>query len=184
MRRHVRGHGGGFADDEMRRDSNRDADAPCPLAHDRIDQIVRLAQAQIPVSQVASGPANAMGLGPEYRFHSCLDFVLQDLKSFPGKGWRLVEAGLKSPVVRNRNMAVNVLQGRGATCLARYSPGGAGSSHDNRTRRCAAKTNIGAAQPLGLSEPECRSTLMMQSATFSKPKAPLSCPPRQLQCRN
>jgi hypothetical protein len=35
--------------------------------------------------------------------------VLQDLRRFPGRGWRLIRAGLQSPVTRNRNMAVRAL---------------------------------------------------------------------------
>jgi hypothetical protein len=31
---------------------------------------------------------------------------LQDLKRFPGRGWELIKTGLRSPVVRNRNMAL------------------------------------------------------------------------------
>jgi hypothetical protein len=30
-------------------------------------------------------------------------------RRFPGKGWRLIQAGLQSPTVRNRNMAVQAL---------------------------------------------------------------------------
>ena len=43
------------------------------------------------------------------KFHGALDFVLQDLRRFPGRGWRLIRAGLQSPVTRNRNMAVRAL---------------------------------------------------------------------------
>jgi hypothetical protein len=78
---------------------------------DRIEQIVHLAESRLALDKIASGPANEMGFGPEYQHHSCLDFVLQDLKAHPGKGWRLVEAGLNSPVVRNRHMALNALEG-------------------------------------------------------------------------
>jgi hypothetical protein len=44
-----------------------------------------------------------------------LDFILQDLRRFPGKGRPLIRAGLQSPVVRNRNMTVRALAawGRG-----------------------------------------------------------------------
>jgi hypothetical protein len=50
-----------------------------------------------------------MGLGPGFEQHSCLDFILQELHRFSGRGASLIEAGLKSPVVRNRNMAIAAL---------------------------------------------------------------------------
>ena len=34
---------------------------------------------------------------------------MQDLGRFPGKGWKLIEAALNSPVIRNRNMAMKAL---------------------------------------------------------------------------
>jgi hypothetical protein len=52
-------------------------------------------------------------LGQGFEPHSCLDYVLQDLWRFPGRGSRLIRAGLQSPVVRNRNMAVAALAGWG-----------------------------------------------------------------------
>ena len=53
---------------------------------------------------------------PGVRPHRALDWVLQDLRRFPGTGWPLIRAGLRSPVTRNRNMAVQALAswGRGA----------------------------------------------------------------------
>ena len=76
----------------------------------RIDDIVAFAESQIPLDEVATGAADELGFGPDYVSHTCLDFVLQDLGAFTGKGWRLVEAGLRSPVVRNRQMALNALE--------------------------------------------------------------------------
>ena len=43
--------------------------------------------------------------------HSCLDYVLQALSRFPGEGREVIELSLKSPVVRNRNMAIKALNG-------------------------------------------------------------------------
>jgi hypothetical protein len=82
---------------------------------DRIDQIVELAEQHIPLDEIATGPADEWGLGPEFSNHSCLDFILQDLGQYPGKGWKLVATGLQSPVVRNRNMALNALSRWGKT---------------------------------------------------------------------
>lgn len=77
---------------------------------DRIDAILELAERQLPLDELATGPADKTGLGPEFTLHSCLDFILQDLKPFPGKGSRLIACGLMSPVVRNRHMAINAIE--------------------------------------------------------------------------
>jgi hypothetical protein len=75
----------------------------------RVDRVVELAESRLSLDEIASGPSDDLGLGPAFKFHSALDFVLQDLRRFPGRGWRLIRAGLQSPVTRNRNMAVRAL---------------------------------------------------------------------------
>jgi hypothetical protein len=75
----------------------------------RIDRVLALAEARLPLDAIASGPADEIGLGPAWRDHGHLGFVLQDLRRFAGKGWPLIHAGLRSPVVRNRNAALIAL---------------------------------------------------------------------------
>lgn len=87
----------------------------------RVERVIALAKTQIDLRNIAAGPSNATGLGPEYRQHMALDFILQSLGEFPGLGWPLVEAGLRSPVIRNRNMALRALDAWGRT----YWPDGA-----------------------------------------------------------
>lgn len=77
--------------------------------HERIDKVVQFAEETLPLQEIGSGPADSLGLGPEFQHHSALDFVLQDLRRFPSKGWPLIRAGLQSPTVRNRNMALQAL---------------------------------------------------------------------------
>lgn len=72
----------------------------------RIADVIAFAEQHIDLGKIATGPANEMGLGPGWEHHQCLDFVLQELHKFPGQGSRLIQAGLRSPVVRNRNMAI------------------------------------------------------------------------------
>ena len=74
-----------------------------------IDQIVRHAERSLPLGAIASGPADELGFGPEFRAHNALDFIVQDLGRFPGRGWTLLATALRSPVVRNRNMALRAL---------------------------------------------------------------------------
>jgi hypothetical protein len=51
----------------------------------------------------------------EYEPHRCLDFILPELRRFPGYGVTLLEAGLRSPVIRNRNLALRALDEWGKT---------------------------------------------------------------------
>jgi hypothetical protein len=76
---------------------------------DQIDAVLGLAEGMLPLSEIASGPTDSLGLGEKYAAHQALEWVLQELKRFPGRGWRLIEVGLRSPVVRGRNFALNAL---------------------------------------------------------------------------
>jgi hypothetical protein len=75
----------------------------------RARKVIACAVEVLPLAEVATGPAEEMGLGKEYEVHGCLDFVVQDLGRYPGEGRPLVAAALGSPVVRNRNMALKAL---------------------------------------------------------------------------
>jgi hypothetical protein len=77
----------------------------------RIEKVIVCAEASLDLARIATGPADELGLGRGFEQHSCLDYVLQELRRFPGRGATLIEAGLKSPVVRNRNMAVAAIAG-------------------------------------------------------------------------
>jgi hypothetical protein len=76
----------------------------------RIGEIVELAIRLLPLSEIASGLSDELGLGPEFRAHRALGFVVQGLKRFPGQGWPLVVTSLRSPVLENRNMALNLIE--------------------------------------------------------------------------
>lgn len=74
----------------------------------RIDRAVEQAERSLPLAEIASGPSDELGLGPGFRSHQALGFVVQGLRRFPGKGWPLIAAALRSPVVNNRNMGLNL----------------------------------------------------------------------------
>lgn len=78
---------------------------------DRAGKVIEFAEANLDLAGIATGAADEVGLGREFERHSCLDYVLQELRRFPGRGQMLIKTGLKSPVVRNRNMAVAALAG-------------------------------------------------------------------------
>jgi hypothetical protein len=77
--------------------------------NDRIDRVITLAEETLPLNEIASGPSDSLGIGPEFEHHNALSYVLQELRRFPGKGWPLIRTGMQSPVVRNRSMAVMAL---------------------------------------------------------------------------
>ena len=60
---------------------------------ERISSVIDLATTSLPLSKIATGPSNELGMGPEFEAHSCLDMILQSLGQFPGHGERLIEVG-------------------------------------------------------------------------------------------
>ena len=77
--------------------------------HATIDVVVSYAEQVIPLSEVAKpDEAVATKLMPS-GWYACLDFILQDLRKYPEKGWPLIAVGLKSSALRNRNMAMMAL---------------------------------------------------------------------------
>lgn len=76
---------------------------------DRIDQVIEYAESVLDLDSIAVGPGEAFGMGPGWESHQCLDFILQELDTYPGKGGRLIEAALQSEVIRHRNQAIQVL---------------------------------------------------------------------------
>jgi hypothetical protein len=76
---------------------------------ERMVRVVGLAERVLPLERIATGPGAELGIGQQWRPHGALDFVLQELGRFPGLGWNLVRTGLRSSVIRNRNMALRAL---------------------------------------------------------------------------
>jgi len=76
---------------------------------ERIDRLLGLAESTLPLDDIATGPGMELGMGPAFRHHGALDFIVQGLRHFPGKGWVFVRCALRSPVIRNRNMAIRAL---------------------------------------------------------------------------
>jgi hypothetical protein len=117
---------------------------------ERAEQLVHLAAELLPLSAIAAGPQDNIGLGPEWRAHRALDWSLQALRNYPGIGGELVPIGLQSPVTRNRNMALNILNEwprdewpTGAHELARRL---AASDPNERVRTFAGEVLAGSAQ--------------------------------------
>jgi hypothetical protein len=78
--------------------------------HSRADFLASLARQLLPLDEIPTGASDALGVGPNWRPHAALDWTLQALRNHVGIGPDLVLIGLQSPVVRNRNMSLNVLK--------------------------------------------------------------------------
>lgn len=76
---------------------------------DRFERVLALARNSIDLAAIASGPAECSGFGPSFAPHRTLDWILQELRRWPGSGPEFIRAGLMSPVVRNRMGAARAL---------------------------------------------------------------------------
>jgi hypothetical protein len=89
----------------------------------QIDEVLVLAGEILDVDAIATGPADEVGLGPDFERELCVDGILQALKGipsmagrpaqpgFPGRGEDVLFAALRSRVVRNRRLAMSALEG-------------------------------------------------------------------------
>ena len=76
---------------------------------DKVDIVLNYAIKVLPLKEMAVGPKDSLGLGPEFMKHMPLDYLMNFLERHPGKGEQLVMTALNSPVTRNRNMAIRAL---------------------------------------------------------------------------
>lgn len=75
----------------------------------KIEKVVKLAEQQINISASHNIDTSLINYHSEYKPHHAVEYIMQDLRSFPGIGWSLIKKQLHSPILRNRNMALNVL---------------------------------------------------------------------------
>jgi hypothetical protein len=75
----------------------------------RLEIILQYANEVMALEKISTGPEDELGFGEKYEWHRCLDFLVQELQSHPGKGIEFVLTALNSPVVRNRNTAISTL---------------------------------------------------------------------------
>jgi hypothetical protein len=76
----------------------------------RAIELTSLARNSLPLKAIGTGPASSLGLGKDWQPHQALNWTLQALRDHVGVGGDLVLVGLRSPVIRNRNMSLNVLK--------------------------------------------------------------------------
>lgn len=64
----------------------------------------------LPLQQMKTKPGTTLGLGEEYWKEHALEYLLQELRQYPGEGAEFVEAALQTEPVRTRNSALYVLE--------------------------------------------------------------------------
>ncbi len=64
----------------------------------------------LPLTEMATGMGDDHFAAELQREHQCLEHVLAELGPYPNMGAKLLEAALQSPVVRERSMALSVLE--------------------------------------------------------------------------
>ena len=70
---------------------------------DYVEPTLQLFRKNLPLSDMEGEPEDNLGLGEEYRSYNQLQFILQELGSYPFMGIEFMIAGLRSPVISNRN---------------------------------------------------------------------------------
>lgn len=77
---------------------------------ERFDRVLGMARRLLPLDEIASGPADESGFGPEFDVHDTLMVIVHGLVDKPGRGLELVSTALRSPVTRVRRGALRVLE--------------------------------------------------------------------------
>jgi hypothetical protein len=71
--------------------------------------MIDIAEKRIQPGRIGTGPALDAGVGKAFERHRTVDISLDVLKQHPGLGLSFVRPALKSPVIRNRRLAAQVL---------------------------------------------------------------------------
>lgn len=74
-----------------------------------VDRALAVCEKNLP-RELATGPKDWTFAPPEEPRYNWLDYTVQFLKPFPGRGLELALTALEAPVIRNRNMALNALE--------------------------------------------------------------------------
>jgi len=74
------------------------------------EQLTKLYEATLPLDEMAGGMGNYLFAAKLHQEDLCLDFVLQELRKYPGMGEGLVRTALRSPVVGKRYSACLALK--------------------------------------------------------------------------
>ena len=75
-----------------------------------VEPVLELFAEKLPLTKMEGEPRDDLGLGTGFEEYNKLDFIMKELKERPLMGMNFMTAGLRSPVVRNRNHALSNLQ--------------------------------------------------------------------------
>lgn len=78
---------------------------------ERASEMILLCENVLPLEKLARGMGDYSFPDTLIQEYFCLDFILSELAAYPLQGVKLVQTGLNSPLVRNRNMACHALSG-------------------------------------------------------------------------
>lgn len=90
-------------------DSSAWYDVTSYAKENNVEEIIEFAINNLPLEFLGSGPKDSTGIGNDYHKHSSFESVISFLENYPNKGEKLILVGLDSPVTRNRNMVIRVL---------------------------------------------------------------------------
>lgn len=78
---------------------------------ERYKRLCDLIEQRFDLEALKKEPKDELGMGAEFRDYTSLEFIAQNLKQFDEIiGLNIIETLLQSPVVRSRNMALNVIE--------------------------------------------------------------------------
>lgn len=72
--------------------------------------IISFALNHLPFEELGTGAKDSNGFGDNYDKHASLEYTTTFLENHPNLGEQIIQTALKSPVTRNRNMAIKVLE--------------------------------------------------------------------------
>ncbi|MDF2578230.1 MAG: hypothetical protein K0S74_1714 [Chlamydiales bacterium] len=69
-----------------------------------------MAEQKLPLTEIGTRASLQIGISADYQDHFYLACILQQMSHASGKGINLIKTGLTSPVIKNRFLALEVLQ--------------------------------------------------------------------------
>lgn len=77
---------------------------------DYIEECIALFERRLPLDMMKTGPEKLHWGGEKYNDHTILSMIVQFLKPYQGKGIKLIETALQSPIINTRLTALSVLE--------------------------------------------------------------------------
>ena len=75
-----------------------------------VEPVLKLFAEKLPLAEMEGEPQDDLGFGKDFEKYNKLEFIMYELEERPLVGMKFMIAGLRSPVIRNRNRALSNLQ--------------------------------------------------------------------------